>query len=131
MRTVKVTLNGKTVQVEELRRRENQAWREKLEAQFKDLAGALEGAGEIELTSGNALGGLVRAVAGKVVGSVDIIAGLLEAYAPQLQPLMDEAYDSEVLEAFTTVLGLAYPFGQMLDRLRQMGGSRLPPMPQS
>ncbi len=131
MRTVKVTLNGQQVQVEELRRRENQAWRERLEAEFKDLAGALEGAGEIEITSGNALGGLVRAVAGKVVGSVDIIAGLLEAYAPQLKPLMDEAYDSEVLEAFTAVLGLAYPFGQMLDRLRAMGGSRLPPMPPS
>lgn len=131
MRTVKIILNGQTLQVEELRRRDNQAWRERLEAQFKELAGALEGAGEIELTSGSSLGGLVRAVAGKVVGSVDIIAGLLEAYAPQLKPLMDEAYDSEVLEAFTQVLGLAYPFGQMLDRLRTMGGSRLPPMPQS
>ena len=41
MRTVKVTLNGQQVQVEELRRRENQAWRERLEAEFKDLAGAL------------------------------------------------------------------------------------------
>lgn len=128
MRTVKVMLNGQTVQVEELRRRDNQAWRERLEAEFKDLAGALEGAGEIELTSGNALGGLVRAVAGKVVGSVDIIAGLLAAYAPQLEPLMDEAYDSEVLEAFTAVLGLAYPFGQMLDRLRAMAGSPPPPI---
>lgn len=131
MRTVKVTLNGQTVQIEELRRRDNQAWREKLEGEFKELAGALEGAGDIEITSGNALGGLVRAVAGKVMGSVDIIAGLLEAYAPQIKPLMAEAYDSEVLEAFTAVLGLAYPFGQMLDRLKAMAGSRQPPMPQS
>lgn len=128
MRTVKVVLDGQTVTVQELRRRENQAWRERLEGEFGELADALEGAGELELT-GASMAGLVRAVAGKVVGSVDIIAGLLGAYAPELEGLMAEAYDSEIMEAFTQVLGLAYPFGALVERLRTFGGSTPPIAP--
>lgn len=130
MRTVKVTLNEQTVQVTELRRRDNQAWRERLETEFKTLADAIEGAGDLELT-GASMAGLVRAVAGKVVGSVDIIAELLAAYAPELATLMDDAYDSEIMEAFTQVLGLAYPFGSMLEKLRGIGAAMPPTSPNS
>lgn len=66
----------------------------------------------------------MRSVASKVVDSVDILAGLVTDYVPALKPLLDEAYDSEVLEAFTAVLGLAYPSGQLLERIKALGGSR-------
>ncbi len=129
MRKVSVTLNGKTIQVEELRRRANQAWRERLEAEFQEIAGVLEGAGNIELTDGAQIAGLVRTMAGKVIGSVDIIAGLLGEYAPELAAELDEAYDSEVLDAFTAVLGLAYPFGGLWAALRKIGSAAPPIAP--
>ena len=47
------------------------------------------------------------------------VTGLLADYAPDLP--LEDAYDSEILEAFTEVLGLAYPFGSILGKLRAIG----------
>ena len=121
MRTVEITLNGEKHTVQELRSRANREWRAKLEAHFSELADALENAPDTDLTDGSALAGLVRSVSGKLLRSVDILTELLVAYAPDLKPIIDDAYDSEILEAFTQVLGLAYPFGPMVNRLKAIG----------
>lgn len=124
MRTVKVALDGQSHTVQELRSKANREWRGRLEEHFDELAEALEGAPDTDLSDGEALGNLVRGLSGKLIHSVDIIADLLVDYAPDLKPHLDDAYDSEILDAFTAVLGLAYPFGTMLGRLREIG-SRL------
>lgn len=125
MRTAKVTLNGQEHTIEECRSRDNRKWREKLEVHFSELAQMLEGVPDADITDGQALAGLVRSVSSKLLRSVDIITDLLVEYAPDLKPVIDEAYDSEILDAFTAVLGLAYPFGSLLSKLKELG-SQLP-----
>jgi len=118
-KSVTVTLDGKEYTITEKRSRENAAWRVKLEGPFQDLAGLLESAPGTDLTDGQSLAALVRSLSGMLLGSIDTVTGLLAEYDPAL-PLVD-AYDSEILEAFGAVLGLAYPFGSLLPRLRQIG----------
>ena len=118
-KSVTVTLDGKEYTITEKRSRDNAAWRKKLEGPFQDLAGLLESAPGADLTDGQSLANLVRSVSGMLLGSIDTVTQLLAEYDPAL-PLLD-AYDSEILEAFTEVLGLAYPFGSLLARVRQLG----------
>ena len=118
-KTVKVFLDGTEYTITEKRSRDNAAWRKSLEGPFQDLAGLLESAPGTDLTDGQSLANLVRSVSGMLLGSIETVTGLLAEYAPDL-PLLD-AYDSEILEAFTEVLGLAYPFGSILAKLRTVG----------
>lgn len=121
MRSVRVTLDGQEYAINELRSRANAEWRKRLEEPFGELAGALESAPAADLTDGQALGGLVRSVSGMLLRSVETVKGLLVGYAPELEPVMGEAYDSEILDAFVEVLQLAYPFGGILERVRGIG----------
>lgn len=118
-KTVTVTLDGKEYTITEKRSRENAAWRKLLEEPFQELAGLLESAPGADLTDGQSLATLVRSVSGLLLGSIETVKELLGEYDPAL-PLAD-AYDSEILEAFTEVLGLAYPFGSLLSKLRALG----------
>ena len=118
-KTVTVTLDGNEYTITEKRSRDNAAWRGKLEVPFQDLAGLLESAPGADLTDGQSLAALVRSVSGMLLGSIEIVTGLLADYAPDLP--LEDAYDSEILEAFTEVLGLAYPFGSLLAKVRTIG----------
>jgi len=118
MRTAKVTLNDQEFEIRELRSRENAAWRKSLREPFDELARTLEGAPDVSLTDGSGIAGLIQSSAGLVVGSVDIVIGLVLAYAPELKTIAGEAYDSELMEAFGAVLGLAYPFGGVISKLQ-------------
>lgn len=122
MRTIKVTLDGQEVEVRELRSRQNAAWRQRLlEGPLAELTAALEAAPNVDLTDGQALAGLVRSVSGVVLGSVDTMAEMVAAYDEKLAEVVPKAYDSEIVEAFTAVLGLAYPFGVLLQKLKVAG----------
>jgi len=125
MRQVTVLLNGTEYTIQEMRSRDNRQWRAELEKHFDELARALDGADAVDVTDGQALGNLVRGLSGKLLRSVDIICNLLVAYDGKLKSVVDDAYDSEILNAFTAVLGLAYPFGGLLDQLKRIG-SQLP-----
>jgi hypothetical protein len=116
MRSVTVLLSDAEDRVHEYQVRErrsagNREWRKLLEEHFQGVAGALES----EISSGQDLAALVRGVGGTLLGSVDIVTELVRDYAPSLP--LDAAYDSEILDAFTGVLGLAYPFGSTIARL--------------
>lgn len=117
MKTATIEIDGDEYTVQELRSRDNAAWREKLQVHFDEIADVLEA----ELADGRVLADVVRSVSGKLVQSVDIVRKLVADYAPDLP--LDEAYDSEVIEAFTAVLGLAYPFGAAVERLIRRAGS--------
>ena len=123
-KSVTVTLDGKPYTITEKRSRDNAAWRKQLEGPFQELAGLLESAPGADLTDGQSLATLVRSVSGMLLGSIDTVTGLLAEYDPSLP--LDDAYDSEILEAFTEVLGLAYPFGSLLARVRQLGSLAKP-----
>ena len=123
-KTVKVFLDGTEYTITEKRSRDNAAWRKSLEGPFQDLAGLLESAPGTDLTDGQSLAGLVRSVSGMLLGSIETVTGLLAEYDPALP--LEDAYDSEKLEAFSAVLGLAYPFGSLLPRLRALGSLARP-----
>jgi hypothetical protein len=120
-KTVEVVLNESTFTIGELRSRENAAWRRKLEEPFKELAGMLERAPDTELTDLQSIAQLVRTVGSTLLESIDMVKGLLIAYAPNLESVIEDAYDSEILAAFEKVLGLAYPFGGLIQRLKALG----------
>jgi len=120
-RKVTIELDGKPYEVTELRSRENADWRRKLEEPFSDLAEKLEGAPDVELTDLAGVAGLVRSVGGTLLKSIDLVKGLVIEYAPDLSEAVEGAYDSEILEAFGHVLELAYPFGGLIRRLKELG----------
>lgn len=124
MRTVKVVLDGQTYTVEELRSKANQAWRAQLQAVFNEVAGALQSAPALELNDGQAMGNLVLLLAQRVVGAMDLIRDLVHEYAPALP--LDDAYDSEIITAFVSILGLAYPFGEAVQAITARVGSLKP-----
>jgi len=120
-RKVTIELDGEAYEVVELRSRENADWRRKLEEPFSELAEKLEGAPDVELTDLAGVAGLVRSVGGTLLQSIDLVKGLVIAYAPALDEAVENAYDSEILEAFGKILELAYPFGGLIRRLKELG----------
>jgi len=120
-RKVTIELDGQKHEITELRSRENAAWRRKLEEPFSELAEKLEGAPDVELTDVAGMAGLVRSVGGTLLQSIDLVKGLVVAYAPDLGEAVEDAYDSEILEAFGHILELAYPFGGLIRRLKELG----------
>ncbi len=123
-RTVKVTLAGREYTIEELRSRANGEWRTKLQEPFGQLVDKLQSAGDTELSRPGDIANLVRSVAGTLVQSPDTLKGLLFDYSPTLakdrERIEAEAYDSEILDAFTEILKLAYPFGGWVTKLASL-----------
>jgi len=117
-KTTTVELAGKSYTLQQKPIKAAKAWRDALRVPFGDLAATLEAADRIELTNGRDLAGLVQSLSGTLIGSVDILLDLLFAYSDELagdrERIEAEAYDDEALAAFTEVLKLAYPFGQLL-----------------
>lgn len=121
-RTTTVTLAGKDYEIQALPIKQSKAWRDRLAGPFAELSTMLEGAGEIQLTSGKDLGALVQTVSGTLIGSIDTLLNLLFDYSPALRAdrerIENEAYDDEALHAFSEVLKLAYPFGELMSLLK-------------
>lgn len=132
MRTEKIVLAGVEYEVRELPARKNAGWREKLQAELKPLADMLTSGPlfksdvrDIQIVD---IAGIVKSVAGLLMQSADTIRTLVYAYAPEVaknsEAIEEGAYDSEYLDAFVKVLGMAYPFGsyvQVIKRLSQNG----------
>jgi hypothetical protein len=137
-RTVTVTIAGRDYEVQELRSRANEAWRKRLQEPFGALVRRLEGAGETDITSPRELVGLVQDTAGVLLQSPETLRELLFAYAPALEQdrerILEEAYDSELLDALVQVLKLAFPFGGIVDKvsgLARLGQTPARTMPNS
>ena len=68
---------------------------------------------------------------GTLIGSMDLLLDLLFAYSPELaedrERIEEEAYDEEALAAFTEVLKLAYPFGELLAMVNGRTASKTSP----
>jgi hypothetical protein len=133
MRTVSVTLGGQAYEIRELKSRRNAEWRQRLKEPFDALASALEQAPGTDVGDTQSVAGVVRQFASLLFNSIDTISGLLFEYSPELQTdrerILEEAYDSEIFDAFVAVLGLAYPFGSLAGKLRDLAvpGSRSRP----
>lgn len=115
----------------------NAEWRARLQAEFTELASTLRGMPAMEATLTN-IAGLVENVSGQLLGSVDLLTGLVLDYSPVLstdsERIRAESCDSEMMTAFTAVLGLAFPFGPLIRNIAQFaspGPTKAPTSPSS
>jgi hypothetical protein len=128
MQIIKTTLGGQSYTISELPARKNAEWRKRLTESFGSLANILTLAPGIELDNPAQLPRLMElltAAVGNLAGSVDVVAGLLFDYSPELdrdrERILDDSYDSEIITAFAGVLTLAYPFGAVMGLARDLG----------
>jgi hypothetical protein len=125
MRTVTVTLAGKPYELQALPRRQAQAWRAKLGGPFAELEQALGTGLTTELTDGKGIADLVATFSGTLLGSVDLLVGLLYDFSPALREdrerIDEEAFDEELLAAFWEAVKLAFPFGGLVSKLQASG----------
>ena len=115
MRSIEITLGGQTYIVRELPVRKNAGWRKALGVPFAELVQTLQAAPDSRIDTPRDLAELVKSLSGLLIGSIDTLVDLLIAYSPELTAaraaIEENAFDSEILEAFAAVLGLAFPFG--------------------
>ena len=127
MKFIKLTIGEKTYTVNELPRKKNAAWREAFQNEFVEIASFIQGLAGIEVSSGEVIANIVEQVAVQVNGAVDRMADLLISYSPEMTAdrdyIEEEAYDSQILDGFTAVLGLAYPFGSLMKQLQTLAAT--------
>lgn len=126
MRTVDIELGNIEYQIAELPTRKNEQWRQELETVLDPLLAVFGEMSGVEVTGDN-LAELIPSaelVAKVAMKSPDTIREMVFKYSPVLdkdrEQLLDNAYDSEFVEAFTAILGLAYPFGGLVRAVRQI-----------
>lgn len=129
MKTISVKFGKKAYKIQERPTRANEAWRAELEEQLDPIIDILKGLAREELSVENvdSLAAPVEQVTRIAMGSPVKIRNLVIQYSDDLEAdrdwLLDNAYDSEFVEAFLKVLGLAYPFGGMAKILKTISGS--------
>lgn len=118
MRKTTLVLGEQEYVVPELPRKQNAQWRAAFEAAFVDAASGLTGMADVDISGAEGLETAVRGLMGQINGAVDTAVSLLFQYADVLSDdagrIEERAYDSEIVDAFVAVLGLAYPFGSLL-----------------
>jgi hypothetical protein len=128
--TALVDIGGKKYTIEALPMRPAKEWRAKLGGPFQQLASLLTSADTLELTNTRDMASIVDMFRGVLLGSIDLVLDLLFEYAPVLRAdrerIEESGYDVEALEAFTEVLKLAYPLGQLRGLFRTLNGRSAP-----
>jgi len=119
MRSVTVKLGGKEYIVYELKARQNQTWRAQLKTRFETLADVIGNAPATELNT-TGVSGLIRNITNLVMDSIGDVREAILAYSPELSAdrlfIEENAYDSEIMDAFMEVLTLAFPFGNLVKK---------------
>jgi len=130
MRKATVQIDGADFVIEELRSRANAKWRKSFEKELGEITALIQDAPGTDITDMEAMSALIQRIVATVGGSIEQVSALVVAYAPAFPA--DVAYDSDVFDTFLAILGLAYPFGRVVEKLRSlMGGSPAPPTTQN
>jgi hypothetical protein len=147
VRTITVSLAGREYSIRQLPIKANRAWREKFEDPIQRLVGSFRDA--LHLTSqefpdgkglllgvGGFLATHIEDVTQILLGSFELVEEAVFAYAPEIaadrERLEEEAFDDEMIAAFLKVVQLAYPFGQLMglvENLGQVGAMTSPSSP--
>lgn len=126
-----VTLGGQNYVIQELPARKNSGWRKDLERRLSPLLDIIRQAGAgVELRNSEDIMKVVESVSQLLITAPDLLIEILFSYSPELRAnqevIMDAAYDSELIPAFATVLGMAYPFGSLVSLIRLASGAMRP-----
>lgn len=118
-----ITLGGDPLEIPELPAKKNAQWRKKLEQEIRPFLDLIEQAGAgADLSNSEVLLRLVNGVWPMLLNSPEIMGELIQAYAPDLvtAEILDATYDSEMADAFLGIIGLAFPFGGLIQRLSSL-----------
>lgn len=114
MRSETITLGGKEYELVELPIRKARTFRAQLREPFGKLVDLLERTPNTEIDNARQVAQLVRSLSDTLLNSVDIVVELLFDFSEELARdrdyIEENAYGSEVVDAFIAVLGLTYPF---------------------
>jgi hypothetical protein len=114
MKIEKITLGDREYQLAELPLRKAKAYRERLREPFGNLVDLFERTPKTEIDNARQVSQLIRSLSDTLLNSVDMVAELLLEYSDTLATdrdyILDNAYGSQVVDAFIAVLGLVFPF---------------------
>lgn len=140
MKTVQVSVAGREYTITPLPIKKNREWRKQFEAPIQDAANLLSEVGsyadgEFEDMSkmigeiGKAVSGSLPTVIDHLLGSADTITKAVFDYSPELKKdkehIEENGFDQEIVSCFISILGLAFPFGQAIRGLMELGKERL------
>lgn len=118
MKEIVIQIGGVDYEVPPLKIKPARIWRETLSSKFDVIVNAMTGAGIIEVKDLKGIGELVDSLRGTLIGSIDTVFDLVCSYAPAIEKdrerIEEDAYDEEIIEAFTKILVLAFPLGKIL-----------------
>ena len=112
-----VIIDGKPYCLVELKPRANAEWRRAFDAQFGALLHELPGLVDLSLDSAADLIAVLERLWPVLLEKADQVWALCCQY----DPAFENGYESEAVDAFKDVLGLAFPFGSLID-LAARGG---------
>ncbi|MCB0106908.1 MAG: hypothetical protein KDE53_13395 [Caldilineaceae bacterium] len=112
MRTETVTLGDREYTLTELPLRKARAYRERLREPFGNLVDLFERTPNTEIDNARQVAQLMRTLSDTLLNSVDMVVELLLDYDERLdrEYIEENAYGSQVVDAFIAVLGLTFPF---------------------
>lgn len=136
MKTIQVSIAGREYTITPLPIKRNREWRKQFDAPIQDAANLLVEVGsyadtEFEDTS-KMIGSIGKAVSGKLpdvinhlLGSADTITKAVFDYSPEMKKdkkhIEEKGFDEEIVSCFLSILGLAFPFGQAIRGLMDLG----------
>lgn len=127
MRTEAVTLAGREYKMAELPLRKNAAWRQLLGAELEQWGQLLGQTNEVDLNNLSGVLPVLRRAGDMVLQSPERIADLVFAYCPDIaaerETILDNAYESELVEAFSACVKLAFPFGKLTSLVTQFAAT--------
>ena len=136
MKSIQVTVAKRDYTVFSLPIKKNRAWRKQFEAPIQDAANLMSEIGsyadkEFEDTGqmigqiGKAISGTLPTVIDHLVRSADTITQAVFDYSPEMKRdkkrIEEKGYDEEIVSCFLAVLSLAFPFGQAIRGLMNLG----------
>lgn len=127
MRTETVTLAGREYVMAELPLRKNAAWRQLLGAELEQWGELLGQTNEVDLSNMGGVLPILRRAGDMVLQSPERIADLVFAYCAEMaadrETILDNAYESELVEAFSACVKLAFPFGKLTTLVTQFAAT--------
>lgn len=127
MRTEHVTLAGREYEMEELPLRKNAAWRQMLNAELQQWAELMGQTQTIELTNLADVLPVLRRGSDMVLQSPERIADLVFAYSAEIaqdrERILENAFESELVDAFSACVRLAFPFGRLTRLVTQLAAN--------
>lgn len=115
MKEITIEIAGQKYEVRPLSIKKGRAWREQLGAKFDGLIGAMQGIAIVEATNVAGVGNIIASLRETLITSIDEVLNLVCAYAPAIEAdrarIEDEGVDEEIVDAFSKILGLAFPLG--------------------